>query len=215
MVKVRVNRFDCIGYLVIRAALSSGRIDIVPINDLFNYMVYIFQYDSIHDKFKGNVKAENGKLLIKGKAITIFQEQDPTNIKWGDAEAEYVVKSTGGFTTMEKAGAYLKGGANRVIISAPSADAPMIVMGMNHEKYDSFLKIVSNASCNTNCLAPLAKVVHNNFNSVEALMTTVHVITATQMMVDAPSGKLWLDGYVVAQNIIPTSTGACCRQGHT
>ncbi|KAK7813966.1 hypothetical protein U0070_002863 [Myodes glareolus] len=190
MVKVGVNGFGRIGCLVTRSAFTSGKVDVVAINDPFidlNYMVYIFQYDSTHGKFKGTVKAENGKLVINGNAITIFQEQDPANIKWGDAGTEYVVESTCVFTTMEKAGAHLKGGAKRVIISVPSADAPMFVMGVNHDKYDNSLKIVSNASCTTNCLAPLAKVIHDNFGIVEGLMITVHAITATQKTLN---GKL-------------------------
>ncbi|XP_068848614.1 glyceraldehyde-3-phosphate dehydrogenase-like isoform X2 [Capricornis sumatraensis] len=196
MVKVGVNGFGRIGRLVTRAAFNTGKVDIVAINDPFTDLHYM---------------AENGKLIINGKAITIFQERDPANIKWGDAGAEYVVESTGVFTTMEKAGAHLKGGAKRVIISAPSADAPVFVMGVNHEKYNNTLKIVSNASCTTNCL--LAKVIHDHFGIVEGLMTTVHTITATQKTVDGPSGKLWRDGRGAAQNIIPASTGAAKAVG--
>ena len=197
MVKVGVKGFGRIGCLVTRAAFNSGKVDIVTINDPFidlHYMIYMFQYDSTQGKFHGTVKAENGKLIINGKAITIFQERDPASIKWGDAGAEYVMESTGVFTTMGKAGAHLKGGTKRVIISVPSADAPMFVMGLNHEKYNNTLKIVSDASCTTNCLAPLAKVIHDHFGIMEGLMTTVHAITVTQKTVDGPSRKLWHDG---------------------
>uniref|UniRef100_A0A8C2MYD9 Glyceraldehyde-3-phosphate dehydrogenase n=2 Tax=Cricetulus griseus TaxID=10029 RepID=A0A8C2MYD9_CRIGR len=201
MLKVGVNGFGCIGRLVTRAAFNSGKVDIVAINDPFIDLYYM--YDSTHDKFKITVKAENGKLVINGKAVTVFQDRDPANIaniKWGDAGTEYVVESTGVFTTMEKAGAHLKGGAKRVIISSPSADAPMFVMGVNHDKYDNSLKIVSN-------------VMHDNFGIMEGLMTTVHAITATQKTMDGPSGKLWRDGRGAAQNTIPASTGAAKAVG--
>ncbi|ELW64511.1 Glyceraldehyde-3-phosphate dehydrogenase [Tupaia chinensis] len=183
MVKVGVIGFGHVGLLVTRAAFTSGKVDIVASNDPFielNYMVYMFQYESTHGKFNSTIKAENGKLVINGKVITIFQERDPANIRGGDAGAEYVVESTHVFTTMEKTGTYLKGGTKRVIISVPSADAPKFVIGMNHKKYDNSLKIVSNTSCTSNCLAPLAKVIHNNFGIMEGLMTTVHATTATQ-----------------------------------
>uniref|UniRef100_A0A665TR48 Glyceraldehyde-3-phosphate dehydrogenase n=1 Tax=Echeneis naucrates TaxID=173247 RepID=A0A665TR48_ECHNA len=200
-------RFGRIGRLVTRAAFHSKKVEIVAINDPFidlEYMVYMFKYDSTHGRYHGEVKVE---------ARFVFCMKDPTQIKWGDAGAEYVVESTGVFTTIEKASAHLKGGAKRVIISAPSADAPMFVMGVNHEKYDKSLKIVSNASCTTNCLAPLAKVINDNFGIIEGLMSTVHAITATQKTVDGPSGKLWRDGRGASQNIIPASTGAAKAVG--
>ncbi|XP_066568474.1 glyceraldehyde-3-phosphate dehydrogenase [Amia ocellicauda] len=216
MVKIGINGFGRIGRLVTRAAVSSGKVEVVAINDPFidlEYMVYMFKYDSTHGRFKGDVKAEGGKLVINGKVVQVFQERDPTQIKWGTAGADYVVESTGVFTTIEKASAHLKGGAKRVIISAPSADAPMFVVGVNHEKYSNSLKVVSNASCTTNCLAPLAKVINDKFTIVEALMTTVHAYTATQKTVDGPSGKLWRDGRGAHQNIIPASTGAAKAVG--
>ncbi|KAI1885801.1 hypothetical protein AGOR_G00207530 [Albula goreensis] len=216
MVKVGVNGFGRIGRLVTRAAFHSGKVQVVAINDPFidlDYMVYMFKYDSTHGRYKGEVKAEGGHLVIDGHKITVFHERDPANIKWGDAGTDYVVESTGVFTTIEKASTHLKGGAKRVIISAPSADAPMFVMGVNHEKYDKSLKVVSNASCTTNCLAPLAKVVNDKFTIIEGLMSTVHAITATQKTVDGPSGKLWRDGRGASQNIIPASTGAAKAVG--
>uniref|UniRef100_A0AAQ5XRC1 Glyceraldehyde-3-phosphate dehydrogenase n=1 Tax=Amphiprion ocellaris TaxID=80972 RepID=A0AAQ5XRC1_AMPOC len=209
-------RFGRIGRLVTRAAATGGKVEVVAINDPFidlDYMVYMFKYDSTHGVFKhGEVKAEGGKLIIGKMSIMVFHE-DPANIKWSDAGVDYVVESTGVFTTIEKASVSSAGGAKRVVISAPSADAPMFVMGVNHEKYENSMKVVSNASCTTNCLAPLAKVINDNFGIVEGLMSTVHAVTATQKTVDGPSGKLWRDGRGAAQNIIPASTGAAKAVG--
>lgn len=188
----------------------------MAVNDPFiglDYMVYMFKYDSTHGKFKGEVKAEDGCLVVNGNKIAVFSERDPKAIPWGKAGAEYVVESTGVFTTIDKASAHLEGGAKKVIISAPSADAPMYVCGVNLDSYDPSHKVVSNASCTTNCLAPLAKVIHDNFEIVEGLMTTVHATTATQKTVDGPSGKLWRDGRGAAQNIIPAATGAAKAVG--
>ncbi|XP_075071953.1 glyceraldehyde-3-phosphate dehydrogenase [Mixophyes fleayi] len=216
MVNIGINGFGRIGRLVCRAAVTSGKVNIVAINDPFidlDYMVYMFKYDSTHGRFKGEVKAEGGKLVINNHKITVSQERDPANIKWADAGAVYVVESTGVFTTIDKASAHLKGGAKRVIISAPSADARMFVVGVNHEEYDNSLKVISNASCTTNCLAPLAKVINDNFGIEESLMTTIHSYTATQKTVDGPSGKMWRDGRGAAQNIIPASTGAAKAVG--
>ncbi|KAG5674336.1 hypothetical protein PVAND_004311 [Polypedilum vanderplanki] len=215
MSKIGINGFGRIGRLVLRAALDKGA-QVVAVNDPFinvDYMVYMFKYDSTHGRFKGEVKAEGGFLVINGQKITVFQERDPKNIAWGKAGAEYIVESTGVFTTIEKASAHFEGGAKKVIISAPSADAPMFVCGVNLDAYDPSMKVVSNASCTTNCLAPLAKVVHDNFEIIEGLMTTVHATTATQKTVDGPSGKLWRDGRGAAQNIIPAATGAAKAVG--
>lgn len=215
-IKIGINGFGRIGRLVTRAAFQSEKVQVVAINDPFidlQYMCYMFKYDSTHGRWKGDVSIKDGKLHINGKAIVISQERDPANIKWADAGADYVVESTGVFTTTDKASAHLKGGAKRVIISAPSADAPMYVVGVNHESFDKSQKVVSNASCTTNCLAPLAKVINDNFGIVEALMTTVHAYTATQKTVDGPSGKLWRDGRGAHQNIIPASTGAAKAVG--
>jgi len=212
---IGINGFGRIGRLVLRAALKKG-LNVVAINDPFiplDYMVYMFKYDSTHGQHKGDIKIEGGKLVIDGNAITIFGERDPASIPWGSVGAEYVVESTGVFTTTEKASAHLTGGAKKVIISAPSADAPMFVMGVNQDSYSPDMKIVSNASCTTNCLAPLAKVINDNYGILEGLMTTVHATTATQKTVDGPSNKDWRGGRGAAQNIIPASTGAAKAVG--
>jgi len=213
--KVGINGFGRIGRLVFRAALKAG-VDVVAINDPFidvDYMVYMFKYDTTHGRYKGDVAAKDGKLVIDGHAMEVFGERDPANIPWAKTGAEYVVESTGVFTTIDKASAHMKGGAKKVIISAPSADAPMFVMGVNHEKYETSQNIVSNASCTTNCLAPLAKVINDNFGIIEGLMTTIHAYTATQKVVDGPSNKDWRGGRTAAQNIIPSSTGAAKAVG--
>jgi len=215
MSKIGINGFGRIGRLVLRAAVDKGA-QVVAVNDPFiglDYMVYLFKYDSTHGRFKGTVAAEGGFLVVNGQKITVFSERDPKDIKWASAGAEYVVESTGVFTTIEKASTHLAGGAKKVIISAPSADAPMFVCGVNLDAYDPKMQIVSNASCTTNCLAPLAKVIHDNFEIVEGLMTTVHATTATQKTVDGPSGKLWRDGRGAQQNIIPAATGAAKAVG--
>ncbi|WWC73231.1 glyceraldehyde-3-phosphate dehydrogenase [Kwoniella pini CBS 10737] len=216
VVKVGINGFGRIGRIVLRNAIDHGDIDVVAINDPFidlEYMVYMFKYDSTHGRFKGDVETKDGKLYINNKPIAVFGERDPTAIKWGEASADYVVESTGVFTTIDKASAHIKGGAKKVIISAPSADAPMFVCGVNLESYKSEYQVISNASCTTNCLAPLAKVIHDNFTIVEGLMTTVHATTATQKTVDGPSNKDWRGGRGAAANIIPSSTGAAKAVG--
>jgi len=201
--------------LVMRAAIHKGA-EVTAINDPFlsvDYMVYLFKYDSTHGQYKGEVSTEGGYLIVDGKKIQVFTERDPKAIPWGKAGVDVVVESTGVFTTIEGASKHLEGGAKRVVITAPSADAPMYVMGVNHDTYDPKNKVISNASCTTNCLAPLAKVIHDSFGIEEGLMTTVHAITATQKTVDGPSGKLWRDGRGAAQNIIPAATGAAKAVG--
>jgi len=217
VVKVGINGFGRIGRLVCRAAFDHPDIEVVAINDPFidlEYMVYMFKYDSTHGRHKGTVSHGDGKLIINGKSITVSMCRDPAEIKWADAGAEYVVESSGVFTTLDKAGKHMQGGAKKVIISAPSADAPMFVMGVNEKTYDkTTMDIVSNASCTTNCLAPLAKIINDEFGIEEGLMTTVHATTATQKTVDGPSAKKWRDGRGASQNIIPASTGAAKAVG--
>ena len=173
----------------------------------------MLKYDTQHGQFKGTIEIDGNDLIVNGKRVKFYQEKDPSNIPWSESGAQYIVESTGVFTTSEKASAHLKGGAKKVVISAPSADAPMFVMGVNHDKYTSDIQILSNASCTTNCLAPLAKVVNDNWGLVEGLMTTVHSYTATQKTVDGPSAKDWRGGRTAAQNIIPSSTGAAKAVG--
>ncbi|KAF9034471.1 glyceraldehyde-3-phosphate dehydrogenase [Hymenopellis radicata] len=216
MVNVGINGFGRIGRIVLRNALLSEGIDVVAVNDPFidlDYMVYMFKYDSVHGRYKGDVHTKNGKLFIDGKEIAVYGERDPSAIPWGSVGAEYIVESTGVFTTVDKASAHLKGGAKKVIISAPSADAPMFVCGVNLDAYDPKYTVISNASCTTNCLAPLAKVIHDKFGIVEGLMSTIHATTATQKTVDGPSNKDWRGGRSVNNNIIPSSTGAAKAVG--
>lgn len=215
--KVGINGFGRIGRLVLRAAVKKGTVDVVAVNDPFielEYMVYMFKYDTVHGNFKGTVTAENGKLVVNGNPITVHMEKDPTKIPWSADGAEYVVESTGVFTTIDKAKAHIDGGkAKKVIISAPSADAKMLVVGVNEQTYTTADQVVSNASCTTNCLAPLAKVVQESFGIEEALMTTIHAYTATQKTVDGPSAKDWRGGRHAATNVIPSSTGAAKAVG--
>ena len=213
-IKVGINGFGRIGRLVFRAAVSQPeKFEVVGINDPFidlDYMVYMVKYDTIHGKFDGCVTAEDGKLVVNGKAISVYAEKNPADIKWSECGADYVVESTGVFCTTEKASAHLQGGAKKVVISAPAKDkdTPTFVCGVNLDKYSKDMKVVSNASCTTNCLAPLAKVINDKFGIVEGLMTTVHSTTATQKTVDGPSAKDWRGGRAAAGNIIPSSTGA-------
>ncbi|MCL2398041.1 MAG: type I glyceraldehyde-3-phosphate dehydrogenase [Defluviitaleaceae bacterium] len=216
MVKIGINGFGRIGRLVFRASLERKDAVVVAINDPFidlDYMVYMLKYDTIHGRFKGEVCIKDGKLVVNGNAIACFTERNAGSIPWASAGAEYIVESTGVFTTIDTASAHMKGGAKKVVISAPSKDAPMYVMGVNHKEYTTDKHIVSNASCTTNCLAPLAKVINDKYGIAEGLMTTVHATTATQKTVDGPSSKDWRGGRAAAGNIIPSSTGAAKAVG--
>src|SRR3954468_21219997 len=214
-VKIGINGFGRIGRLAFRAAIARDNVEIVGINDLIDvdYMAYMLKYDSTHGAFKGTAEAKDGHLVVNGKTIRVTAEKNPADLKWAAVGADFVIESTGLFSTIDKAQLHITAGAKKVIISAPSADAPMFVMGVNHEKYNSSQNIVSNASCTTNCLAPLAKVINDNFGILEGLMTTVHATTATQKTVDGPSAKDWRGGRGAAQNIIPSSTGAAKAVG--
>ncbi|KAI9365640.1 glyceraldehyde-3-phosphate dehydrogenase 1 [Pilaira anomala] len=216
MVNVGINGFGRIGRIVLRASQGRSEVKIVAINDPFiplEYMAYMLKYDSVHGRFDGTVEVKDNKLVVNGQPIAVSTERDPSQIPWGEHGADYIVESTGVFTKIEGASAHLKGGAKKVIISAPSADAPMFVCGVNLDEYKSEYNIISNASCTTNCLAPLAKVIHDNFGIAEGLMTTVHATTATQKTVDGPSNKDWRGGRGAGSNIIPSSTGAAKAVG--
>ena len=219
-IRIGINGFGRIGRLVCRAAFERDNIEIVAINDPFvdiEYMIYLFKYDSVHGTFDGNINIVNNKLVINNNVITVFSERDPSNINWGSVGADYICESTGVFRTFETASKHLLGGAKKVIISAPAKDdkIPTFVVGVNHNEYKKDFNIVSNASCTTNCLAPLAKVLDDNFGIDEGLMTTVHATTSNQLTVDGPSrgGKDWRAGRCASQNIIPASTGAAKAVG--
>ena len=215
-IKIGINGFGRIGKLAFQAALSKEGVEIVAINDPFitaDYMAYMVKYDTVHGRFNGTISAEEGKLVVNGKEIKVYNQMDPKDIPWGKDGVDYVLECSGVFTTMEKAGAHLDAGAKKVIISAPSKDAPMFVMGVNNDTYTPDMNIISNASCTTNCLAPLAKVINDNFGIKDGLMTTVHSTTATQKTVDGASKKDWRGGRAASSNIIPSSTGAAKAVG--
>ncbi len=215
MVKLGINGFGRIGRIVFRESCNRDNVEVVAINDLLDvdHLAYLLKYDSVHGRFNGKVEVKERKLFVNEKHIRITAEKDPVNLKWDEVEVDVVAECTGFFTTKETANAHIIGGAKKVVISAPSADAPMFVMGVNHENAKSTDLVVSNASCTTNCLAPLAKVINDNFGIVEALMTTVHASTSTQMVADGPSKKDWRGGRAASVNIIPSSTGAAKAVG--
>lgn len=215
-IKVGINGFGRIGRLVFRAAVENSDVQVVAINDIIDvdYMAYMLRYDSTHGRFKGTVAVENGMLVVNGNKIRVTAERNPADLKWSEVGAEYVVESTGLFLDKAKCQAHIDAGAKKVIMSAPSKDdTPMFVMGVNNKKYTTDMNFVSNASCTTNCLAPIVKVLNDNFGIIEGLMTTVHATTATQKTVDGPSMKDWRGGRGAAQNIIPSSTGAAKAVG--
>jgi len=216
---IGINGFGRIGRLVCRAAMANPNTTVVAINDPFmnlDYMVYQFKYDSTHGQYKGTVEGIDGNLVIDGQVVKIFNSKSPADIPWGSANATYVCESTGAFLTKETAAGHIKGGAHKVVLSAPPKDdTPIFVLGVNHKDYTSDLTVVSNASCTTNCLAPLAKVIHEKFGIVEGLMTTVHAMTANQLAVDGPAkgGKDWRAGRAASANLIPSTTGAAKAVG--
>ncbi len=215
-VKIGINGFGRIGRLVFRVAADNPNLEVVGINDLIDvdYMAYMLKYDSTHGRFNGDVEVKDGQLIVNGSTIRVTSERNPADLKWGDIGAEYVVESTGLFLTKESAQGHIDAGAKKVVMSAPSKDdTPMFVMGVNHDKYTSDMQFVSNASCTTNCLAPIAKVLNDSFGIESGLMTTVHATTATQKTVDGPSMKDWRGGRGAGQNIIPSSTGAAKAVG--
>jgi glyceraldehyde 3-phosphate dehydrogenase len=215
-IKIGINGFGRIGRFVFRQAVAKGNIEVVAINDLIDvdYMAYMLKYDSTHGKFNGEVEVKDGQLIVNGKVVRVTAERNPADINWGAVGAEYVVESTGLFLTKETAQGHIDAGAKKVVMSAPSKDdTPMFVMGVNNKEYTNDMTFVSNASCTTNCLAPVAKVLNDNFGVIEGLMTTVHATTATQKTVDGPSMKDWRGGRGAGQNIIPSSTGAAKAVG--
>lgn len=214
-VKLGINGFGRIGRIVFRESFNRDNVEVVAINDLLDvdHLAYLLKYDSVHGRFNGTVEVKEGKLYVNGKSIRITAEREPSNLKWDEVGVDVVAECTGFFTTKETASAHIKGGAKKVIISAPSPDAPMFVMGVNHTKALASDTVVSNASCTTNCLAPLAKVINDNFGILEGLMTTVHATTSTQMTCDGPSRKDWRGGRAASCNIIPSSTGAAKAVG--
>ncbi len=215
MIKIGINGFGRIGRLALRIATQRDNVQVVAINDLLDadYLAYMLKYDSVHGRFDGDVEVKDGHLIVNGKTIRVTAERNPEDHKWDEVGAEYVIESTGIFKSIEAAGRHIKGGAKKVIISAPSPDAPMFVMGVNHKELKASDTIFSNASCTTNCLAPIAKVLHDNFEITDGLMTTIHAATATQNTVDAPSAKDWRGGRAAIHNIIPSSTGAAKAVG--